>query len=122
MTEIRYSEDHEYARLEGDIAIIGISDHAQQQLGDVVFVELPEIGTVFSVGAVGAVVESVKAASEIFIPLAGEVVEVNKDLADEPGLVNEDAEGDGWFMKIKVSDPSQMEKLMTAEAYKVYLK
>jgi glycine cleavage system H protein len=117
----RYTRDHEWIRLDGGIATIGISDYAQAQLGDVVYVELPEIGKAFDKGAEAAVVESVKAASEIFAPVAGEVVEVNKALDDEPGKVNASPEDDGWFMKIKVANAADVNELMDADAYQAFL-
>ena len=118
---VHYTKDHEWIRVEGDTGTIGISDYAQSQLGDVVFIELPEAGKSFSKGDEAAVVESVKAASEIYAPVAGEVTEVNGDLEGEPSKVNEDAEGGGWFMKITISDASELEGLMNEEAYKAYL-
>jgi glycine cleavage system H protein len=117
----RYTKDHEWARLEGDVATVGISHYAQEQLGDVVYVELPEIGKKLAKGAEAAVVESVKAASEIFAPLAGEVIEVNGALADAPATVNEAPESDGWFLKLKVANPSDFDALMDAAAYKAFL-
>jgi glycine cleavage system H protein len=117
----RYTRDHEWIRLEGDLATVGITDYAQEQLGDIVFVELPEVGRKLDKGAEAAVVESVKAASEIFAPAAGEVVEVNAALADAPGSVNEDPEGAGWFMKLKLADKGSVDGLMDAAAYKAYL-
>lgn len=117
----RYSKDHEWVRLEGDVATIGISDYAQEQLGDVVYVELPEIGKKLDKGAEAAVVESVKAASEVFAPIGGEVVAVNEALENAPNTVNESPEGDGWFMKIKVADAGELEGLMDADAYKAFL-
>ena len=121
MSERRYTEDHEWVLIEGATATIGISDHAQEQLGDVVYVELPEEGAVFAEGAEAATVESVKAASEIYAPLAGEVVEVNGALNDDPGLVNSDPLGHGWFFKIKVADAGAVAKLMDENAYKEYV-
>lgn len=118
---VRYTRDHEWIRLEGDIATIGISDYAQEQLGDVVYVELPEIGKTLEKGGEAAVVESVKAASEIFAPAAGEVVEINAVLNDEPGTVNESPEEKGWFMKIKVTNAGDIASLMDADAYKAFL-
>lgn len=118
---VRYTRDHEWIRLEGDIATIGISDYAQEQLGDVVYVELPEIGKTLEKGGEAAVVESVKAASEIFAPAAGEVVEINAVLNDEPGTVNESPEEKGWFMKIKVANTGDVASLMDADAYKAFL-
>ena len=121
MTERRYTEDHEWVLLEGDTATIGISDHAQEQLGDVVFVELPEEGAGLAEGAQAATVESVKAASEIYTPVAGEVVEINGALNDSPDLINSDPFGDGWFFKIKVADAGAVGKLMDENAYKEYV-
>ncbi|BAF90244.1 MULTISPECIES: glycine cleavage system protein GcvH [Azorhizobium] len=117
----RYSKDHEYVRLEGDVAVVGISNYAQEQLGDVVFVELPEIGKAIAQGKEAAVVESVKAASEVYAPVSGEVVEVNSDLEATPATVNEDPEGKGWFLKLKLSDTAQFDALMSADDYKAYL-
>jgi glycine cleavage system H protein len=119
---IRYTRDHEWIRLEGDVATIGISDYAQEQLGDVVFVELPEVGKLLAKGAEAAVVESVKAASEIYAPVAGEVVEVNGALADEPGAVNADPEGEGWFVRLRVNNPADVEALMNIDAYQEFLR
>jgi glycine cleavage system H protein len=117
----RYTKEHEWIRLDGDTAVVGITEHAQSQLGDVVFVELPEIGKSVAAGDEAAVVESVKAASEVYAPASGEVVAVNGVLADTPATVNEDAEGNGWFLKLKLKDPGELEKLMTAEQYKDYV-
>jgi glycine cleavage system H protein len=117
----RYTKEHEWIRLDGDTAVVGITEHAQSQLGDVVFVELPEIGKSVAAGDEAAVVESVKAASEVYAPASGEVVAVNAALADTPATVNEDAEGKGWFLKLKLKDPAELEKLMTAEQYKDYV-
>ena len=103
----RYSRDHEWVRLDGDIAVVGITDYAQEQLGDVVYVELPEVGKTLAKGDEAAVVESVKAASEVFAPVAGEVVEVNDALADEPATVNQSPEGAGWFLKLKLADKAR---------------
>jgi glycine cleavage system H protein len=121
MSDRRYTEDHEWVLLEGDTASIGISDYAQEQLGDVVYVELPEAGAEFAEGAQVATVESVKAASEIYAPVAGEVVEVNGALDDDPSLVNSAPLGDGWFFKIKVADAAAVAKLMDENAYKEYV-
>lgn len=118
---IRYTRDHEWVRLDGDIATIGISTHAQDQLGDIVFVELPAVGKAVEKGGEAAVVESVKAASEVFAPLSGEVVEINEKLADAPGLVNDSPERDGWFLRIKVSNPAEYDGLMDVAAYKAFL-
>ncbi|WP_349359665.1 glycine cleavage system protein GcvH [Stappia sp.] len=117
----RYTEDHEWITVDGDVATVGITNYAQEQLGDVVFVELPEVGRKVAKGDEAAVVESVKAASEVYAPLDGEVVEANDVLADEPAKVNEDPEGAAWFVKIKLSDKSQLDALMDADAYKAHL-
>ena len=117
MADIKYTDDHEYLRVDGDVATIGITKYAQEQLGDVVFVELPEAGKAFAKGDEAAVVESVKAAAEIYAPVSGEVVEANGELEGNPGLVNEDPEGGAWFIKLKLSDKSQLDGLMDAEAY-----
>lgn len=118
----RYTKDHEYIRLEGDTAVIGISDYAQAQLGDVVYVELPSVGKVLNKGAEAAVVESVKAASEIYAPVSGEVVAVNGELESTPGTVNEDPAGRGWFLKLKVADAGELDALMTEEQYQEFVK
>jgi glycine cleavage system H protein len=118
---VKFSKDHEWVSVTGDIATIGITNHAQEQLGDVVFVELPAIGKKVSKGGDAAVVESVKAASEVYAPLTGEVVEVNKDLEGDPALVNRGAEGDGWFMKVKFSDAAELGELMDRAAYDTFL-
>ncbi len=117
MTDIKYTDDHEYLRIEGDVATIGITNHAQEQLGDVVFVELPEAGKGFAKGDEAAVVESVKAAAELYAPISGEVVEANSALEANPGLVNEDPEGEAWFIKIKISDKSELDGMMDADGY-----
>jgi glycine cleavage system H protein len=117
----RYTRDHEWVRLEGDLAVIGISKYAQDQLGDIVYVELPAIGKKLDKGAEAAVVESVKAASEVFAPIAGEVVEVNDALTDQPGKVNQDPEGAGWFIKLKPVKRAEMEALMDAKEYLAFL-
>ena len=121
MSEVRYSEEHEWIRVEGDVGTIGISDYAQQQLGDVVFVELPEIGRKVAKGGEAAIVESVKAASEVYAPVSGEVSEVNTALPDNPALVNEDAGGKGWFVKIRISDKGELAKLMDEAAYQKFI-
>ena len=121
MSDIRYTKDHEYIRIEGDTGVVGITSYAQEQLGDVVFVELPSVGKKVDQGAEAAVVESVKAASEIYAPVAGEVVAVNDALESTPGTVNEDPTGAGWFMKIKISDASQLDGLMNEADYKAFL-
>ncbi len=117
----RYSRDHEWVRLDGDVAVIGITDYAQEQLGDVVYVELPAVGKKLAKGDEAAVVELVKAASEVFAPVAGEVVAVNDALTDEPGAVNQSPEGAGWFLKLKLDDKGEVEALMDADAYKAFL-
>lgn len=114
---LRFSKDHEWVRVEGDLATIGITVHAQGQLGDVVFVEVPEPGRKVAAGEAVAVVESVKAASDVYAPLSGEVVEANGALADSPALVNEDAEGTAWFFKVRLSEKGQLEALMDRAAY-----
>ena len=119
-SDLRYSEEHEWVSVDGDIATIGISDFAQQQLGDVVFVDLPDVGRTVERGGEIAVVESVKAASEIYAPLSGEIVEVNDALADEPAMVNESAEAEGWFFKMRLNDPAEVGELMDAAAYKTF--
>ncbi len=112
-----YTEEHEWIRVEGDSATVGISEHAQEQLGDIVFVELPEVGRRLAKGEQAAVVESVKAASEVYAPVGGEVTEVNTALEDKPELVNQDAEGEGWFFRMTLADPGELEGLMDREAY-----
>ena len=121
MSGLKYSKEHEWVRLDGDVATVGISDFAQSQLGDVVFVELPEIGRAVAKDGDAAVVESVKAASEVFAPVSGEIVEVNGSLEDDPELVNKAPTGDGWFMKIRLSDPSELDSLMDEAAYAAFV-
>ena len=121
MSDLKYHEDHEWIRVEGDIGTVGISDYAQEQLGDIVFVDLPETGKSFDQFAEAAVIESVKAASEIYAPVGGEIVEVNDRLADTPGLVNEAPTGDGWFFKLKIADAGELAKLMDEAAYKTFV-
>ncbi len=115
--ELRYTKDHEWVRVEGDEATVGITTFAADQLGDIVFVELPEAGRTLEQFATFGVVESVKAVSDLFAPLAGEVVEANQRLAEEPELVNADPFGDGWMIRVKVADPAQAEALLDAAAY-----
>jgi glycine cleavage system H protein len=122
MSQTRYTKDHEYIRVDGDIAIVGITDYAQSQLGDVVFVELPQMGAHLEQGAQAAVVESVKAASEVYAPVSGDVVAVNDALEGAPALVNEDAAGKGWFLKLRVSDTAQLDALMDEAAYGAFVK
>jgi glycine cleavage system H protein len=116
LKEILYTEDHEWVKLEGDNAYIGITDYAQKAMGDIVFVELPEVDTELNKDEVFGVLESVKAASDMFIPLSGKVLEVNEALVDDPSLVNTDSYG-SWMLKLKLSDPSEIEKLLTSEEY-----
>ena len=115
---IKYTEDHEWVRVEGDIATVGITEHAQDALGDVVFVELPEVGKRYAQKDTAGVVESVKAAADVYMPVSGEVVEVNQALADDPSLANSDPMGAGWFFKLKLSDAAQVDALMDEAAYK----
>ena len=117
---VYYTEEHEWVRVEGDVATVGVTDFAQGQLGDVVFVEIPEAGRQVSKGGEAAVVESVKAASDVYAPVSGEVVDGNNALVEDPSLVNTDPEGEGWFFKLRLSDPSELEELMDAEAYKSF--
>ena len=118
----RYTKDHEYIRIEGDTGVVGITDYAQQQLGDVVYVELPAVGKAIQKGGEAAVVESVKAASEVYAPVSGEIVEVNSELEGSPGTVNEDPAGRGWFLKIRLTDSAELEGLLTEEQYRDFLK
>ncbi len=121
MSNLKFSKDHEWLRADGGNATIGISDYAQEQLGDVVYVELPEIGQKISAGAQAAVVESVKAASEIYAPVGGEVIEVNNALEDDPVLVNSDATGKGWFFKLRLDNAAELEALMDETAYQEFI-
>ena len=121
MSTIKYSKEHEWIRVERDVATVGITQHAAEQLGDLVFVELPAVGKTVKPGDEAAVVESVKAASEVYAPLSGEIVEVNSALEGEPGKVNEAPEGDGWFVKMKLSSPSELDGLMDETAYKAFV-
>jgi len=114
---VKYSKDHEWVKVDGDVATIGITNHAQEQLGDVVFVELPALGKKVEQNKEAAVVESVKAASEVYAPVSGEVVEVNTDLEGDPGLVNREAESGAWFMKVKLSNKGELDGLMDKAAY-----
>lgn len=117
-----FTDEHEWVDVDGDIATVGITDFAQGQLGDIVFVELPAEGAAFEKGDDAAVVESVKAASDVYAPVSGEVVEVNGSLEDEPALVNSDAEQEGWFFRLRLSDPSELAALMDEAAYSKFLK
>ena len=121
MSDLKFSKEHEWLRAEGGNAVIGISDYAQEQLGDVVYVELPEIGQKIALGAQAAIVESVKAASEIYAPAGGEVIEVNSAIADNPALVNSDPTGEGWFFKLKLDNQTEFEALMDESAYREYV-
>lgn len=116
-----FSEDHEWIEVNGDVATVGITDYAQGQLGDVVYVETPEAGKTLSKGDDAAVVESVKAASDVYAPVDGNVTEGNDALADDPALVNSDPEGAGWFFKMTISNPSQLEEMMDGDAYKAFV-
>ena len=118
---VKYSNEHEWIRVEGDVGTVGISQYAQEQLGDVVFVELPEIGRDVTAEEACAVVESVKAASDVYAPLAGKVVETNQIIIDDPSIVNSDAEGEGWFFRIELDDIEAFEALMDEAAYNEYL-
>jgi glycine cleavage system H protein len=121
MSDLRYTKEHEWVRLDGEVATMGISTYAQEQLGDIVFVELPEVGRQVAKGDALAVVESVKAASDLYAPVGGEVVEVNESLADDPAKINADAEGEGWFCKLRLADPGELDAQMDAGAYKAFL-
>lgn len=121
MADMKFTKDHEWVRVEGDTATVGITDYAQEQLGDVVYVELPDVGKTLAAGDEAAVVESVKAASEVYAPVSGDVVEVNGALADAPAGVNDDAMGAGWFVKLKLANASELDGLMSEDDYKTYL-
>lgn len=121
MSTIHYTKAHEYIRVEGEVGTVGISDYAQKQLGDIVYVELPETGKSMNQGDEAAVVESVKAASEIYAPVSGEIIEANPELDGYPALVNEDPEGKAWFLKMKISDSGQLDGLMDGDAYAKYV-
>ena len=120
MSGIRFTEDHEWVRVEGDVAMVGITEYAQEQLGDIVFVELPEVGASMSQGDEAAVIESVKAASDIYAPISGEVGQVNGALDAEPAIVNQDAQGDGWLFTMSISDAGELDNLMEADAYEAF--
>jgi glycine cleavage system H protein len=119
---VYFTKEHEWVRVEGDTATVGISDHAQEQLGDIVFAEVPEAGRRVSKGQEAAVVESVKAASDVYAPVSGEVTEGNQAVADDPSLVNSDPEGQGWFFKLKLDNPSELDGLMDEGAYREWIK
>ena len=117
-----FTKEHEWIRVEGDVATVGISDHAQEALGDIVFAEVPDGGRSVSKGDDAAVVESVKAASDVYAPVSGDVIEGNSALADDPSLINRDPEGEGWFFKLKLSDPSELDGLMAEAEYREWVK
>ena len=121
MSDLKFTQDHEWIRVEGDVGVIGISDHAQEQLGDIVFIDPPEVGKELSKGDEAAVVESVKAASELYAPVSGEIVEFNESLSDDPAQVNSDPLGGGWIFKIRFSNPSELDGMMDEAAYGNYL-
>jgi glycine cleavage system H protein len=121
MNTVRYTKDHEWVRQEGDVAVIGITDYAQEQLGDVVYVELPDIGRQVEQGKEAAVVESAKAASEVYAPVSGEVVAVNDEIVGDPAKVNADAQGAGWFIKVRLADPKELDGLMDEAAYQAFV-
>jgi glycine cleavage system H protein len=121
MSATRYTRDHEWVRQEGEFAVVGITDYAQSQLGDVVYVELPEIGRAVERGKEAAVVESAKAASEIYAPVSGEIVAVNDELLGNPAQVNADAMGEGWFIKIRLADPQELDGLMDEASYRAFV-
>lgn len=121
MAIVKYTKEHEWIRVEEGVGVVGITEYAQEQLGDVVYVELPEAGARVTQGAEAAVVESVKAASEVYAPVGGEVTEVNQNLADNPGTVNTDAMGEGWFFKMKIADTGEVDRLMDGVDYQEYV-
>lgn len=116
-----FTDEHEWIEVDGDTATVGITDYAQEQLGDIVFVELPPVGAVLDMGGDAAVVESVKAASDVYAPISGKVIEANENLEEDPALVNTDPEGDGWFFKMRVGDASELEGLMNEKAYQAFV-
>ena len=118
-TELKYTKSHEWVRVEGDVAYVGITDHAQDALGDIVYVELPDVGTELHSSDEAGVIESVKAASDVYAPISGEVIAINEDLEDAPETVNRDPYHDGWFYQLKISDASELDYLLDAEGYKV---
>ncbi len=121
MADIYYTKEHEWISVDGEVGTVGITKHAAEQLGDIVFVELPEVGAQLEQGGEAGVVESVKAASDMYAPVSGEVVEVNEELEGEPGKVNEDPEGAGWFFKVKLSNPDELNELMDKAAYEAFV-
>jgi len=120
--DLKYTASHEWVRVDGEIGTIGITEHAQKQLGEIVYLELPEVGHVYNTNEEFGTVESVKAVSELFTPVAGEVVEVNKSAVGEPGIINDDPFGDGWLIRLKLSSDAEADTLMTAEAYETYVR
>ena len=122
MNETRFTDQHEWIRVDDDVGTVGITKYAAEQLGDVVYVELPEPGKTFNAGSEAAVVESVKAASEVYAPVAGEVTEGNQAVVDEPAKVNADPEGESWFFRLRIADRNEFDKLMTIDQYKEFLK
>jgi glycine cleavage system H protein len=118
---IHFTKEHEWIRVEGDTATVGITDHAQHQLGDIVFAEAPEAGKTLDKGGEAAVVESVKAASDVYAPASGEVLEANPGIADDPSIINSDPEGEGWFFKLRLADPSELDSLMDEAAYRAWV-
>ena len=120
--ECLYTKQHEWVRVNGDTAVVGISDYAQKELGDIVFVELPKVGDTYDTNEPFGNVESVKAVSEVFCPVAGQVLEVNQKLADSPELINEDPYGDGWFIKLRITNPEELKELFSAEEYQEFIK
>lgn len=118
---LKFTQDHEWLQIEGNVATVGITAHASGQLGDIVFVELPEIGKTFAKGDAAAIVESVKAASEIYAPVAGAIISTNSEIVSNPALVNQDSQGEGWFFKMRVDDPSSLDGLMDEGAYKAFV-
>jgi glycine cleavage system H protein len=121
MSTVKYTKDHEWIRVEGDVAVIGITDYAQSQLGDVVYVELPEVGRQVQKGKEAAVVESVKAASEVYAPIGGEVIAINDTLTSEPARINSDPMGEGWFLKLRLANPKELEGLLDEAAYAAFV-
>jgi glycine cleavage system H protein len=120
--DLHYTQSHEWVRIDGDVGTIGITDYAQKELGEIVYLELPEVGHVFNAGEEFGTVESVKAVSELFTPVSGEIVQINKGAVAEPGIVNDDPFGDGWMIKLKLSTDEEVQKLLSAEQYEEYVK
>ena len=120
--DLRYTRSHEWVRMDGEVGTVGITDHAQKELGEIVYLELPDVGHVYDADQEFGTVESVKAVSELFVPVSGEVVDINKQAVAEPGIVNDDPFGDGWLIKLKVSSDGEVNKLLSAEEYAAYVK